>query len=85
MPNGDDFIFPVSHESKLYRKFLRKWDERFPKSKEEFYADEEKVEFEESIAEDLIHENDNEVKVEEKKRIKKVWDVKSKKYLIVEL
>lgn len=35
------------------------------------------------ISEDQLY--DNEVEVEDKKRVKKVWDVKSKKYLIVEL
>ena len=83
MSDREEFIFHTSKESKLYRKFLKKWNERFPKLEEEMLSDEEKFENEEQNLEDQIY--DNEVKVEETKRVKKVLDVKSKKYLIVEL
>ena len=83
MSKGEEFIFHVSKESKLYRKFLRKWDERFPKHEEELFSEEEKIENKENKSEDQIY--DYEVKVEDKKHVKKVLDVKSKKYLIVEM
>ena len=83
MSKREEFIFHVSKESKLYRKFLRKWDERYPKHEEELFSEEEQIENKENISEDQLY--DNEVEVEDKKRVKKVWDVKSKKYLIVEL
>ena len=83
MSNREEFIFHASKESKLYRKFLQKWNERFPKVEEDMFSDEEKFENKDNISEDKIY--DNEVKVEETKRVQKVLDVKSKKYLIVEL
>ena len=83
MSNREEFIFHASKESKLYRKFLQKWNERFPKIEEEMFSDEEKFESEENNSEDKIY--DDKVKVEETKRVQKVFDVKSKKYLIVEL
>ena len=83
MSTREEFIFPKSKESKLYRKFLRKWDERFPKHEEELFSEEEKFDNEENISE--VYDYDYEVKAEEKKGVKKVWDVKSKKYLIVNL
>ena len=83
MSNREEFIFHASKESKLYRKFLQKWDERFPKIEEEMFSDEENFESEENNSEDKIY--DDKIKVEETKRVQKVFDVKSKKYLIVEL
>ena len=83
MSTREEFIFPVSKESRLYRKFLRKWEERFPKHEEEIFSEEEKFDDEENTSADQIY--DYEVKAEEKKGVKKVWDVKSKKYLIVNL
>ena len=82
MSNREEFIFHASKESKLYRKFLQKWNERFRKVEEDMFSDEEKFENKDNISEDEKYEN--EVKVEETKRVQKVLDVKSKKYLIVE-
>ena len=83
MSNREEFIFNTSKESILYRKFLQKWNEWFPKIEEEMFPDEEKFESEEKNSEDKIY--DDKVKVEETRRVQKVFDVKSKKYLIVEL
>ena len=83
MSNREEFIFNTSKESILYRKFLQKWNERFPKIEEEMFPDEEKFEREENNSEAKIY--DDKVKVEETKCVQKVFDVKSKKYLIVEL
>ena len=67
------FIFPDTRESKLYRKFLHRWAERFPRAEEG--GEEEQA----SEAEDVASAVQEPV-YEEVKITAKVFDYKSKQF-----
>ena len=66
--------FKATSESKLYKKFLRKWKEHFPRV-EQNNVDESET--------DENEDKDDELKacLKEPKIAKKVFDCKSKKYI----